>query len=214
MTTLRTARLLAFLAVVSSVPALGAEAESKDPQLVFFFEVDGKRVPLELDKPFATQALSGAKSVTLRLEPHREFAYGGVKFRFPREYSFEADLSSPAFSMWTLSGNDCVLMVHRYRNQPNVQELHASVVDQILKAYKTSNKKSGPIELEVQGTVLKGTRLEVELASTQIVQDVYAIKAGKDVVMLIVQDSPKDKAASAERISTERLLRESLKLPR
>ena len=209
------ARLLAFLVFFSSFCATAAEAEGKDPQLVFFFDADGRRVPVELDKAFSPQLLGTAKAATLRLEPHREFAYGGLRFRFPREYSFEAELGSPVLSMWTLTGNDCTLMIHRYRNQANAEELQQGVVEQMLTAYKDARKKSGPARLELQGETLRGTRLEVELASTRIFQDIFAIRSGKDVVMLIIQDSPKaDAAVSAERLATVKLLKESLKLPK
>lgn len=206
-------RTICLAVTLAGLPAAAGDGEARDPKLNFFFEADGKRVPIELDAPFTTAALGASKSVVLRLEPHREFTYGGVRFRFPREYSFEADLADPNVKIWTLSGNDCVLMIHRYANQPSVDELQQSVVDEMLKAYKGAKKKTAPVSMDVQGTVNKGTRIEAELASTRIHQDLYAIRSGKDVVMLIVQDTPKEGGdASKERLATERLLRDSLKL--
>lgn len=205
-------RVVAAALLLTALPAFAGE-ESRDPPLSLFFEAEGKRVPIELDKAFTLSALGPAKAATLRLEPNREFPYGGIRFKFPREYSFEADLADPNVKIWTLSGNDCVLMVHRYANQPDTEALQTSVVDEMLKAYKGAKKKTSPVQIELGGTTYKGTRIEVELASTRILQDLYGIRAGKDVVMLIVQDTPKEAGnASRERLATEKLLRESFKI--
>jgi hypothetical protein len=207
------AAVLGALVATGSIHA--AESESLAPQLVFYFEVDGKRVPLELDKPFATQALGGAKAATLRLAPHREFSHGGIRFRFPREFGFEADLEWPQISMWTLSGNDCSILVHRYRAQSDPKAIQQSVVEQMAALYKSAKKKTVPVSLEVGGAVLRGTRIDVEMAGTKIFQDIYALPSGKDVLVLIVQDAPSEGGRlSAERVGVETLLRESLKLPK
>src|SRR5687767_14977488 len=99
-----------MLLVLSAEPA-----EDREPPLVFYFEAEGgKRVPVELDKPFPPGELG--KSATLRVEPARRFAYAGVEFLYPREYGFEASVE-PAFAVWTLSGNDAKVMVQRHKGQ-------------------------------------------------------------------------------------------------
>ena len=46
----------------------------------------------------------------MRPEPHRVFPYGGVAFRYPRAFTFEASLDDADLRSWTLSGNDFKVM--------------------------------------------------------------------------------------------------------
>lgn len=208
----RSAVLGAWLAAVC---VHAAEPERREPPLVLYFEADGRRIPVELDQPFAAQALGGAKSATLRLEPHREFAYAGLRFRFPRQFTFAADLESPLVTLWTLSGNDCSIMVHRYRGEPDPKAVQQRVLEQMSETYQQEKKKTRPVSLALEGATLQGTRLEVDLATVRILQDFYAVRSGKDVLVLILQDAPRENGQpSVERLGIEKLLKESLKLPK
>jgi hypothetical protein len=191
---------------------LSAAPEDLEPALKLYFEAEGgKRVAVELDKPFDTAALG--KRATLKVEPTRHFAYAGVEFDYPREYTFEASLDSPAFSQWTLSGNDCKVMVQRHRGKKNAESHLKAVVEAIRKAY-ASKSTEAPVKLELGARTLNGTRLDVDLASTRMVQELYAVRSGPDVIIFIVQDSPLDSGQpSKDRQRTEALIRASLKLP-
>lgn len=204
-------RLLILLWLSAAPPAAPPEPEDREPPLVFYFEADGgKRVPVELDKPFAPAELG--KSATLRIEPQRRFSYAGVEFRYPRELGFEAQLD-PQFASWTLSGNDCKVLVQRYKGHKKPEVLHKGVIAEIHKAYGGKAKESA-VKLEAGGRTLEGTRLEVELASALIVQELYPLKSGGDVIELIIQDAPKKSGeVSPERVRIEALLKETLKLP-
>lgn len=208
---LLTLLLTLLLAAAPVAPAPAAEPEDREPALGLYFEVEGgKRVPVEVGKPFNPGELG--RSATLRLEPDRRFAFAGLEFRYPREYGFEAQVQSQ-LATWTLSGNDTKLIVHRYKGQKKVESLHKSVVAQLHSAYGGKAKES-PASLAAGGRTLEGTRLSVDLAGTTIVQDVFGFKSGNDVVVLIIQDSPrKPGEPSADRVRTEGLLKETLKLP-
>lgn len=200
--------MLLLLLVLTAEPA---PVETREPALVFYFEADGgRRVPVELDKPFATAELG--KTATLKVEPHRRFAYAGVEFDYPREYGFEASGDGP-FSSWTLSGNDAKVMVHRYRGQKKADVVHKAVVAEVQKAYGGKAKESAAT-LSVGSKTLEGTRLEVEVMGTFIVQELFPVRSGGDVVELILQDSPKKPAEpTAERARTGKLIADTLKLP-
>ncbi len=202
------AAVLLLLLVLSAEPAA---ADDKEPPLVFFFEAEGgKRVPVELDKAFSPAELG--KSATLKVEPHRKFAYAGVEFEYPREYGFEAAGDGP-FASWTLSGNDAKVMVHRYKGQKKAETVHKAVIAEVQKAYGGKAKESAAT-LTAGGRTLEGTRLEVEVMGTFIVQELFPVKSGGDVVELIIQDSPKKPTEpTAERARTGKLLVDTLKLP-
>lgn len=190
-----------------------AEDDQTPPQL-FYLEVDGKKVPIDLDKPFQTSSLAGAKTVTLRTEAYRVFPYGGLRFHYPRDYAFQANLESKAVSIWTLSGSDCMLMVQRYNGAADHEGVLDAVKTQLLENYKTASPKVTSVKLNVQGTDWKGTRIEARVVTALIHQDLYVFKSGKDTVLLVLQDAPQDDGkASAERGRMEKLLAESIKLP-
>lgn len=202
-----------LLLVLLAGGALGAEPQDREPPLSFYFDGEGgKRVAVELDKPFSTAGLG--KSATLRLEPTRQFASAGLAFKYPREYVFEAELQ-PGLSMWTLSGNDCKFIIQRYLGQKKTDALHQSAVAGIRKAFGGAEKtREKPVKLELRGTTLEGTRIELELGSTRIVQDLFPLSSGGDLVEFIIQDAPKAPGEpTPDRTRAEALLRETLKLP-
>jgi hypothetical protein len=191
---------------------LSAEPEDKEPPLVFYFEADGgKRVSVELDKPFNPGELG--KTATLKVEPTRKFAFAGLEFSYPREFGFEASLEGASSQSWTLSGNDAKVIVQRFKAQKKPEAVHKSLVADVQKKYGDKAKES-PAQLVVMGRTLEGTRLEVDVMGTFIVQELFAVKSGGDTVELIIQDSPKKlNEPSAERARTGALLKDTLKLP-
>jgi hypothetical protein len=210
----RLTRLVVALAAGLSNVAVAA-GEREEPPLVLYFEVDGKHVPIEIDKPFAPAQLGGAKSATLRLEPWRQFAFGGVQFRYPREFTFEVDTSSPGVSMWTLSGNDAKCMVHRYEGQSNPAEVQKALVDELVKTYGAGATAASPTTLDLAGSKLKGTRLDIQMAGTKLAQSVFSVRAGADVLVFVFQDSPNERGQpTPEWNRMLQMLDGSLKLPR
>ncbi|HVK07298.1 MAG TPA: hypothetical protein VM597_00840 [Gemmataceae bacterium] len=189
-------------------------AEDREPPQIFYLEFDGGRVPIELDKPLGTDALGGVKAITLRAEAYRVFPYGGVRFNYPREYTFEADLETKDVSMWTLSGNDCKILVQRYRGQADHRAILESVKKSMLARYKDPGARESAAALSVRGADLEGRRIEARVATTLIRQDLYSAPAGPDTVLLILQDSPReDGEPSADWARAERMFRETMKLP-
>ena len=182
--------------------------------MMLYLESDGKRIPIELDKPFGLEALSGKKTATLRAEPYRVFQYAGLSFRYPRGFSFEANLENRGVSLWTLDGNDVVIMVHQYAGTRDHAALCRLVIKQITEQYADAKYRELETKLKLNGAPLNGRRIEVTLANTLVHQDVFSFPSGETSVVLILQDTPDaNSKSSVERITAERMLRESLRLP-
>jgi hypothetical protein len=190
-------------------------AEDKEPPQIFFLESGGKKLPVELDKPFKAADLGG-DTATLRVEPHRVFSYAGLSFHYPRQYAFNATTQPPVLSMWTLSGTDCVIMVHRYKGEQDHAEVRRKYLDGMAKRFKEGGKyKESEAALELKGTALKGTALELAVADELVRQEVYAFKSGGDSVVFILQNSPrKGGTPSDERVQAGRMLKETFRLPK
>lgn len=100
MATSRTVLALAGLVVLLTVSVFALRAEppeDQEPPLLLYLESDGKRIPIELDKPFGLEALSGKKTAILRADPYRVSPYAGLSFRYPRGDSFEATRAGDEF---------------------------------------------------------------------------------------------------------------------
>ncbi len=95
--------LFIFLAISASAVKAEDPAD-QEPPLLLYLESDGKRIPIELDKPFGLEALAGKKTAVLRAEPYRVFQHAGLSFRYPRSYIFEADQETPGVTQWSLDG--------------------------------------------------------------------------------------------------------------
>jgi hypothetical protein len=75
---------LVFLASAQAGPA----RESDEPPQLFILEVGAKEVPVQLGRAF-TVDLDGKKvAMNLRVLPHRVFEAGGVRFSYPRHFTF------------------------------------------------------------------------------------------------------------------------------
>jgi hypothetical protein len=194
-------------------PAQGAREDQEPPEL-FFLELGGKRVPIELGKPFQTDALGEARTATLRVEPYRVFQYAGLRFHYPREYTFEADFQTPLVALWTLSGTNCTIMVQRFNGQKDHEEALETLHKEMLALYKGNKVNQTPVKLSVKGKELVGKRLEVHLAGALLWQDLYSLPSGNDSIVLILQDLPQEGGKpSNDRTRAEKLFRETVQVP-
>jgi hypothetical protein len=218
MASLRAVVAIAGLAVVLGVSACGRDHEpsgEEEPPLLLYFDAGEKRVPVEIDKPFSPEALSGIKTATLRAEPYRVFPYAGISFRYPRSYSFGANFKNEGTKIWTLKGNRFLIMVERFPGMPNHESICRTVTSEMKKSYAGAKSlREVDAKLELDGATLKGRRIEVVLATTLLHQELFSFASGSSSIVLILQDRPEtDGKPSADRIAGEVMLRESLRLP-
>ena len=181
--------LLILTVLVWASPAVGAAEgpkEDQEPPQIFYLEFDGKKVPIELNKPLGTEALRGSKTFTLRVEPYRVFRHAGLSFQYPREYTFENDHTNPGVSLWTLSGPDCLIIIQRYEETGAPEAVRQALVDGLTEKYKDGKKKQVETTWKLKDITLKGVRLEVELAGILIHQDaLYSFRAGARLGLVV-----------------------------
>jgi hypothetical protein len=187
--------------------------EDKEPPLIFSLESGGKKLPIEQDKPFTLDTVAGKTTCVLRVEPFRQFSYGGVSFRYPRDFGFEADFEQEGVKLWTLDGNDCVLMIQRYLDENDTDQVLKNFISGLTAVYPKDGMKESACSIDLEGKAVKGTKINVTLAGQKLTQSCYPLKSGKDTVILVVQDSIKDDGTSSDDArKAEKLLRETFKL--
>lgn len=173
--------------------------ESIEPPMIFHLEIDGRKLPVELDKPVELPGKDGPVKATLRAERHREFVYGGMRFNYPRHMAFEADFETESLRSWTLDGNDAVVMIHRHLGNEDHEQFRKDMVAEMVRQYGRGRSKSEATALELEGRKISGTKVTATIVESKLVQSVYSWKDGKDTVVLVFQDAPdEDEEATAE----------------
>jgi len=208
---------LTLAALTAGILAAGVQesVEEREPPMIFSLEVEGKRVPVELDKAFELETKNPTTKVTLRAAPHRIFNFGGVRFHYPREMGFEADLGTPGVKIWTLDGNNAVFIMQLHSDAEDHQALRKEVIDAMVQQYGRGNVKREPSSLVVQKKRLSGTTLQITLSGIRLSQAVYSFQAGKDAVVFVLQDSlTDDEELTDEFTRTLKLFKETFQFPK
>jgi hypothetical protein len=94
------------------VPAIAADEadESAEPPLKYSVQVGDKTVAASEGEAIQLEGTFVNPKLKITPHPFRVFPYQGVSFNYPRGYSFEADFDDPNVKIWTLTGNDFVIM--------------------------------------------------------------------------------------------------------
>jgi len=207
----RLAILLATPVLVSGAPL---EDLAKEPALVMYVEADGKKITVEVDKPFELDTKAGKTSFTLRMEPYRVFQYAGLSFNYPRGASFKAQVEGP-MALWTLTDSPAMIMVQHFKNQPDPKLILNQMVEQMTAQYgKSAEVKQTEASLELQKRSLKGVRLEVGFAQQTIHQSLFSFASGKDVIVLILQDVPDDGKPTRSFAQLQKMMQDSFRFPK
>ncbi len=190
-----------------------APDESKEPALKYQLRVGDKSLTISEGE---TVSLAGAFSnpkVTLTAEEFRVFPYGGISFRYPRTFTFEADLDNRDSLNWTLSGNDYTIMYFVMNASVTTEDFAGNMSEQFGKE-NCMISKATPIKLD--GSEIAGTSLIADLAGSQLAIDIYRLPSGDQQTRLFVlQDNPDDAGdRSMEGKAALNLLQQSFRMAR
>jgi hypothetical protein len=177
---------LALLLTTSAT--VRAADENREPALKYRCEVGGKIFTISEGEPLKLAGVGADPTITIRPEPFREFPYGGVRFRYPSHFTFEADTADADTKHWTLSGNDFKIMYFVIQEDVSDEQYVGAMVGQFGEDKCTQSKTS--ITLNKQKYA--GTRLRVSIAGNAMTMDVFRIGSGKETRLLVLQDNSDD----------------------
>ena len=165
--------------------------ESKEPPLEFVVNIGDKSITItegntaQLDGTFANPTIS------VNPQPHRIFPYGGITFKYPRSFAFEANLADPEGKNWTLSGNDLKLMYFVYSARITTGEFANNMIGQFGREKCKVTDANAKIILGNQ--TLSGTTIQINIATHKMVMDIYRIPShGAGTKLVVFQDSLDD----------------------
>ena len=204
----RVAVWVAAFLVAATVQA-GPGKDPKAPPELFLLEVDGKPVPIEIDKPLVIGI--GDRKVKLRLtaRPYRVLTAGGVRFRYPRGLVFEYD-GSEGIPSWSLDSPEFAIMLHK-QEEGEAGDVLAEFVEAILSEYEQRKTRVSGARIELGGREFAGRRIDTVLAGEKVSQEVFVIPHAKATYLLILQFFPEDGEIPADAAAAFKLLRESFR---
>lgn len=186
--------------------------EAKEPPIQYTLSVGDKSIKLTEGQDVRLEGSFTNPQVSLRAEPYREFSAQGIKFQYPRGFTFEADLSDPASKSWTLSGTSCTLMLFVMNEKITAEEFSQVMIRQF--GQQNCRVADPKAELTLGKEKLTGIGLRIKVATTQLSQDIYLISSQPGLSrMMIVQDSLDDQGnPSPDRKTTLEVLAKSFEL--
>ena len=195
-----------LLAAFSCGPV--SAAEDTEPPLHFTLKIGDRSVRVAPGVAADVKGKFTDPKVTLVPDAHRTFGYGGMTFDYPSNFAFEADFSTNGLKMWTLDGNNFVIMIHHYE----AETVAPADLAEVMKKSYGAGAKSEPVSHNFNGTKLSGVRIHATVAGTSLIQDILALPAKEGGRVLILQDlSPQEKVSDDESKQVLKLLGETLK---
>lgn len=192
----------------AATPATDALDETVEPKLSFVVRVGTAEVQLSEGEEVPVVGSLSNPTIAVRVKPERSFGYAGVSFAYPRHFAFEADLSSDAVHIWTLSGNDMKIMVFRFSAEVSVDDFAEALAAKFGKetTITSTTRRLGDGEYS-------GKRVRARLAGHDFIQDVLVLPAFDGRWrLLVLQDSTK--GGTQEGASTMALLTQSFRVSR
>jgi hypothetical protein len=214
------AALLASVVGVTVDPGRGQGAASRvdetvEPPMKFTLEVGDSRHVIEIGKPLSLETEEGKTVVVLRADDHRVFPYGGVRFRYPAHFSFEADLETPGAHIWSLDGTDVVLMVQRFPGRTDHEVCRREVARATASQLGIRRPRTSETKRKLGGREVPGTRLDVAIGVTRLTMDFYSLVVGRATVLIVVQDGLGDDGGQTDEWeSTLEMLADSFEVTR
>jgi len=183
--------LLPFLAIGCDSGTSQAVDESKEPALKYDVKLGETIVTISEGETVQLDGTFANPNISITPHSHRVFPYQGLTFKYPRSFTFEADLEESDAKHWTLSGNDFKIMYFVLDGSVTTSDFANNMIDQVGRGNATIVNANASISLGTQR--FSGTSLRVAVATHQIATDIYRIPSrGTKTKLLVFQDSLDD----------------------
>ncbi len=183
---------------------IAQESDAIAPKLKFNIEINGEKHQIaDGDSIVINEDLIKVTSSDVVT-----FDYGALSFDYPKNFAFEFDQDF-GYKIWTLDGNDYVIMYFEY----DVKVELDMFIDQMVSQFGKENCEVVDKRISLGGHSLQGKRINVSLVGVKITYDMFEFESADFKTHLIsFQDSKKDDGSdSSEGIATLKLIDQTLK---
>lgn len=190
---------MSLMFCLNALVASAKEDGTIEPPAQYVLKIAGEEFPIRLNEQMQLTIGTKGHNVLLTVKPTRIFNYGNVYFEYPHFYTFEADLEDPNIQMWTLSGNDAKIMIHRYRIVLTHQKFRNIMVEQ----YGRNNCKVEKCQIKINNKIIEGSKIYASIAGSIISQEIYSFRTNFGTTVLILQDGLSDDERSPSKEGIE-----------
>ncbi len=153
----------------------------------FRLRVAGESVDVTAGESFDLVIDGQTHAAKLSVLPTRRFELDEFRFDYPRHMSFEHEKTS-GMRMWTLDGNDTVLMLFAYPIRLAGGDLARKYFDELPDQFDPRELDDPTIELDDR--MITGKAVEMNLAGFAMTNEAFEIHRGERYAyLLILQDT-------------------------
>ncbi len=168
-----------------------AVANAAEPPTRLVLEIDGTTIEVDAGQRFDVLVDGKKRLARIGELPTRRFDEAGIRFEYARHFSWEHDPPD----MWTLDGNNAVLILTR--GQPGDDSTAEDLLDGIGKRRGKRSAAYRMIALDTRQGRIEGLESTVEVSGIHIRNEAYVLEHGDVFALLILQDSSDGDAADA-----------------
>lgn len=173
-------------------------SKDEEPPLIFELKSRNNIQYFVENKQKKWNELNKDSEVTISVYKWKLFPHNNIEFEYPRNFSFEAELSVTE-DIWTLSGNNFTIIVIR----PIVFIDIESYVNDMITQFGSQNCSTKRVTKKINNSKLNGIKVSVVIAGVNIEIDVFEIidKRGKKS-LIVFQDTLSDSKENSEESQT------------
>ena len=154
-----TTLLTIFCSVLLASPPKDTD-RSQEPPLKITVTIDGKPIESELDQELVVKGKFNDPKIRVQAAKTRRFNYAGVTFDYPSYFTWESEKEAGIYHSWTMSGNDCVIILMEFDAEISTRE----IIDGMADATSLYGKPT-PVSRTLKNTELHGEKIVMRLGA-------------------------------------------------
>jgi len=175
--------------------------ESIEPPLEYSINIGEQTITISEDETIQLDGVFTNPKLTVTPSPYRVFPYQGITFKYPRSFTFEANLKGSITKNWILSGNDFKIMVFDMSASVTTSDFADSMVGKFGRDNAEIVNTNKNITLGKHK--LSGTSIKASVVKHQILIDIYLVSSSKSKTKLLVFQDNINKADNQSKESKE-----------
>jgi len=197
--------VLALFSFVSGALGSGKDGVGR----IVYLTIDGKKYEIFVGKESSIAFGGKEHSVGIAFAPFCVFDNGDLSFSFPATMNCVRESPTPGLETWVLSGGDAAMTIQKYSVKMDGGVLLNGLKQQYVKMKASVDVKK--VRFEGKNAKLEGTGLYIKLGNSRLSQDLYMVKKGNLLLVIILQDSLSDAGKHSKEYSDMLIkLKESL----
>lgn len=175
-----------FVVLAAAACPLSAD-ETVEPPLTYTVTIGDKTAQVSDGQTVQIDGEFKDPKITVTPSPFRVFPYGGMSFKYPSNFTFEAALNPPHGTKWVVAGNDVKVIVLRVQAKMAIE----AYAQMLMGKFGPNNSRiTNPNAKTTFGKhELSGMSLGVKIAGIPLTMDIYRLPAPEGQTrMLIIQD--------------------------